>query len=87
VTRLETARVALVEVRDELDREWWPGHCKEYTDALQAALARMAQLEKVAELARPVASRDAGPFVWTDACQLLDLALTELDNHSETKED
>ena len=50
------------------------------------ALGRMAQLEKVAELARPVVARDAGPFAWTDACHLLELALVELDHHPDTRE-
>jgi hypothetical protein len=57
-------------------------------DALQFALQRMAQLEKVAELARPVVANlttgapiDDPHHVW-----LLELALTELDNHPDTKE-
>jgi hypothetical protein len=48
---------------------------------------RLAQLEKVAELARPVVAQDAGPFAWTEACQLLALALIELDNHPDTRRD
>ena len=52
---------------------------------VEAALDRMAQLEKVAELARAAVSDalgdDASGPVW-----ILSLALTELDNHPDTRE-
>jgi hypothetical protein len=60
-----------------------------YTDLvvpLMRPIARLAQLEKVAELARQVAAMTDGPFDYLADCQLLELALTELDNHPETKE-
>jgi hypothetical protein len=53
---------------------------------VSAALARMAQLEKVAELAR-TSVRGSDPQAAEHATLLLDLALIELDNHPETNED
>jgi hypothetical protein len=49
--------------------------------------ARIAQLEKVAELARQLPPSPA--FVGSDSDALLrvELALTELDNHSDTRPD
>jgi hypothetical protein len=51
---------------------------------VDAALARMAQLEKVAELARDAELDLRGED--SDALVLLRLAVTELDNHPDTKE-
>lgn len=53
-------------------------------DAITLALGRMAQLEKVAELARAHCNRTG---IGDDSQEfLLDLAVTELDNHPDTKE-
>jgi hypothetical protein len=82
VSRLTEAQADMLRLLDFLGKT----NATIRLDALQFALQRMAQLEFVAELARPVAAQDAGPFGWADACQLLDLALTELDHHPDTRE-
>jgi hypothetical protein len=52
---------------------------------VEAALKRMAQLEYVAELARAVID-DPDQGAADHARLLLDLALTDLDNHPDTRE-
>lgn len=85
MSRLTDARAALETVRFELDQDGQAKFCKTETDALRAALARMAQLEKVAELARRLDLLGQGPRA--DRAALLDMALAELDHHyPETKE-
>jgi hypothetical protein len=54
-------------------------------DAITLALGRMAQLEKVAELARRLVD-PMGQGPRADRAALLDLALIELDHHPDTKE-
>src|SRR4051812_15893606 len=79
VSRLTEAQAALEAVSETIDQEFWPDYQLEERDQLRAALARMAQLEKVAELARTsVRGPDSQDAEHTTL--LLDLAITELDN-------
>jgi hypothetical protein len=64
----------------ELDRT----EAAPFLEPIRLALQRMAQLEKVAELARR--RRNAGDGARADRPALLDLALSELDNHPDTRE-
>jgi hypothetical protein len=76
VTRLEAARAGLERLEEDT-------HHGPSADAVRAALNRMAQLEKVAELARDVHDRLGRT---TNPAYMLGLALTELDNHPDTRE-
>lgn len=81
MSHLTDARAALESLRDVLDRASMPISL----DQLDRALQRMAQLEKVAELARRLDLLGQGPRA--DRAALLDMALAELDHHyPETKE-
>jgi hypothetical protein len=55
-------------------------------DAITLALGRMAQLEKVAELARDVTGQYGSTLSDHHPEWLLELALIELDNHPDTRE-
>jgi hypothetical protein len=80
VTRLTDAREAVEHLEAELDDLTVPAQLFADLRTMDAALGRMAQLEKVAELARAlVADPGADPL-------LLNLAVTELDNHPDTRE-
>jgi hypothetical protein len=81
MSRLTEAQAEMCRLLDELARTGSTFRL----DALQFALQRMAQLEKVAELARPVADLFAGDL-HNHPTTLLRLALTELDNHPDTRE-
>ena len=80
MSRLSAAQAELALLRDVLAS----AHMPIKLDQLQLALQRMAQLEKVAELARR--RRNAGDGARADRPALLDLALSELDNHPDTRE-
>jgi hypothetical protein len=80
VSRLTEAQAEMLRLLDFLGKT----NATIRLDALQFALQRMAQLEKVAELARDAELDLRGED--SDALVLLRLAVTELDNHPDTKE-
>jgi hypothetical protein len=85
VSRLTEARAALDVLEAELDDAAVPASLFAELRRVDFALKRMAQLEKVAELARAAVESELG----TDASGpvwLLELGLTELDNHPDTRE-
>lgn len=82
MSRLTEARAALESLRSVLDRASMPISLIQ----LDRALQRMAQLEKVAELARLLTDDSTDPQRAEWARTHLGLAVVELDNHPETKE-
>lgn len=84
MSRLEAARAALerLEQEDPEARKYVVPDRDRY--ALHLAIQRMAQLEKVAELARAAELDLRGED--SHSLLLLRLGLTELDNHPDTRE-
>jgi hypothetical protein len=73
----------LEELADQLEDHGWD------SELIDAVKARMAQLEKVAELARQVVAMTDGPFNYVEDCRSLEQALVDLDQgtpYPDTKE-
>jgi hypothetical protein len=68
--------------QEELEAALERGHALTAQGRLEA---RMAQLEKVAELARQAVDSSGTPGSRTYGAYLLGLALVDLDNHSDTR--
>jgi hypothetical protein len=84
VSRLADAHRAAERLRARTPR-YLPQYRAEL-DAITLALGRMAQLEKVAELARQLPPAVSAPATFEHPMWLLELALIELDHHPDTRE-